>query len=402
MKSVIRAYVLILAVAILAWPPGAQAQSAQSRNANPEQATPQAHTGPLRASNKARVNAGTVGFVADTVSSTNTRMTSDIAAVFDNGDKLRILPVLGRGALQSITDILYLRGIDFGIVQSDVLKYIKDERIYPSIENRINYITKLHNQEFHIIAGKGIGSLADLNGRKVNIGIRGSGSHITATAVFKASGVEVDATEYDEANALDKLRLGEIAAMVYVAGKPAPLFAQVAADQNLHLVPVPFNDKLGDYLPAKFTAADYPGLVESGKTVPTIAVRAVLAVFNWAPGSERYKKVVNFISTFFTKFSELRKPPRHPKWREVNIHAKVPGWRRFPPASEWVARNARQVAENRIKMQPKKDGRIKQAFLKFLNSRRGGRAQSRLKDPDVNELFEQFVKWQRAQPRSAN
>ena len=37
---------------------------------------------------------------------------------------------------------------------------------------------------------------------------------------------------------------------------------------------------------------------------------------------------------FFTRYKELKKSPRHPKWREMNIAAEVPGWKRFPPAKE--------------------------------------------------------------------
>ncbi len=399
MTRIFLALAVLVAGVALGWPDRGQAQSPRHGEAAAK-AKPPSPQALFRATTKAKVNGGTVGFIADTVGSTHTRMTADVAAVLDKGDELRVLPVLGRGALQSITDILYLRGIDFGIVQSDVLKYIKDEGIYPGIENRINYVTKLHNQEFHIIARKDIRTLEDLRGKKVNFGIKGSGAYITATAVFKAYSLKVVTTEFDEVNALDKLKLGEIAAMVYVAGKPAPLFASVAADDGLHLVPVPYKDSLVDYLPAKFTARDYPALVEEGKTVSTVAVRAVLAVFNWRPGGERYKKAVRFVSTFFTNFHELRKPPRHPKWREVNIYAKVPGWKRFPPATEWVERKAREVAEKRKRLQPKKQAAatapMKQAFVKFLNARRQAGQARALSGPEVDKLFERFQQWQKA------
>ena len=38
---------------------------------------------------------------------------------------VQVLPVLGKGSLQNLADILYLRGIDVGIVQSNVPAYAK-------------------------------------------------------------------------------------------------------------------------------------------------------------------------------------------------------------------------------------------------------------------------------------
>jgi uncharacterized protein len=350
---------------------------------------------------KQKVNAGTVTIIADTLGSTHTRMVADMTAVFDRGDELRILPVLGRGAEQSITDILYLRGIDFGIVQSDVLTYIKKQGTFSDIQSRVKYITKLHNQELHIIARKEIRNLKDLAGRKVNFGVKGSGSYITASTIFDSINLSVEVTAFDENNALDKLVLGEIAAMIYVAGKPAPLFEHIQANKNLHLLPVPYNPSLTEYLPANFEHRDYPGLVAEGKTIPTIAVRAVLAVFNWRPGTYRYKKVVNFISTLFTNFHELRKPPRHAKWREVNIHAKVPGWQRFPPATKWVARNAEVVAAKRQRLKSKATA-TKVAFQKFMNEQRAKSKQnSQLRDQETDRLFKQFLRWQSGRGRKA-
>lgn len=34
---------------------------------------------------------------------------------------------------------------------------------------------------------------------------------------------------------------------------------------------------------------------------------------------------------------ELRFPPHHPKWREVDIDRSVPGWTRFAAAEQWIA-----------------------------------------------------------------
>ena len=92
--------------------------------------------------------------------------------------------------MQNITDLLYLRGIDVGIVQSDVLGFIRKENLHPNIEQRIRYVTKLYNEEVHILAGKDIGQLADLAGKKVNVDVAGSGTAMTASTLFDTLGVD--------------------------------------------------------------------------------------------------------------------------------------------------------------------------------------------------------------------
>jgi hypothetical protein len=71
--------------------------------------------------------------------------------------------------------------------------------------------------------------------------------------------------------------------------------------------------------------------------VDTVAVGAVMAVYAWPPGSERYGRVERFIRTFAERFPQFRLPPRHPKWRDVNLASQVPGWTRFPAAQALLA-----------------------------------------------------------------
>jgi hypothetical protein len=57
----------------------------------------------------------------------------------------------------------------------------------------------------------------------------------------------------------------------------------------------------------------------------------VLAVYNWQPGSARYARMVRFVDTLFARLAELQKPPFHPAWKNVNLAAPVPGWKRYGP-----------------------------------------------------------------------
>ena len=67
------------------------------------------------------MNANTVTVVAGTPGGTYYRAASDLAFVLD-GEHLRVLPVLGKGAGQNVYDIRFLRGVDLGFVRLDTLE----------------------------------------------------------------------------------------------------------------------------------------------------------------------------------------------------------------------------------------------------------------------------------------
>ncbi|MBK7982938.1 MAG: TAXI family TRAP transporter solute-binding subunit [Candidatus Competibacter sp.] len=282
-------------------------------------------------------NKGVVGIITGGVSGTYIRIAADMAAVLDN-PTLRVLTIVGQGSIQNIDDLLYLKGIDMAIVQSDVLEYLKRQNTYSNIDKKISYITKLYNEEFHLIAKGDINNLEDLTGKKVNFDVKGSGTAITASILFDTLKMRVEPTHYDQATALEKLKNGEISALAYVAGKPVTLFEKITAAENLHLLAIDYSAGLLDtYPPAAISHQDYPNLIPGGEEIRTIAVSAVLAVYQWHPRKvKRHKKVADFATYFLEHLNDFQKPPRHPKWREVSLSATLPGWTRFPAVEQWL------------------------------------------------------------------
>jgi TRAP-type uncharacterized transport system substrate-binding protein len=341
---------------------------------------------------RARKNQWTVGVAGGLLSGSNMTFADELAQVLDDGDNLRILPIVTYGAASNLDDLLYLRGVDVAITQSDVFEYFRTQRKTVNLEGRVNYIIRLPTSELHVLARTDVNSLADLRGKKVNFGPAGSASSLTGTIVFQRLGVQVEPTNYDNPLALQKLRSGEIAALIRGINKPIDFFAKIPANSGLHLVPIPFTKSFEDYYAlGEFTSQDYPTLVPPGQVTDTIAVPAVLAVFNWQKNTDRYRRVQRFVESFFTKFDQFQQPPRHPKWRDVNLAATVPGWTRWAPAEEMLQR-LRQA--NGVSAQ---QATAAADFAAFLQQKGVGGVQPSADQREA--LFREFLQWQQQRQR---
>ena len=285
-----------------------------------------------------KLNSGLVGIVFGGMDDADFSEAVDLGAVIGSPD-IKIMSVAGNGANETVTDLLFARGIDVGIVQTDVLEALKQKPPFPDVEKFLQYIAKLYDQEIHIVARNDIRSLNDLRDKRVNFGTYESGTYTSANAFFQTLGITVQSTMYPQPLALEKLRRGEIAAMVYTAGKPARLFQTIRPEEPLHFLSIPGTDALRkSYKQAELNDHDYPDLIEKDKPVATLSVGTVLAVYNWPPNSERHRKIARFVQALFRQMDDLRFPPHHPKWQEVDIGRSVPGWTRFAAAEQWMAR----------------------------------------------------------------
>jgi uncharacterized protein len=323
-------------------------------------------------------NAGTVGIVGGLLSGGQMRMVDEMGAVLDDGDNLRILPIVSFGAAGNLDDLLYLQGVDAAVTQSDVFEYFKTQRKTPDLDRRVNYIIRLPESELHILARNDVQSLEDLRGKKVNFGPAGTGASLTGTIVFQRLGINVDQVLIDQASALQQLQSGAIDAIARVVPKPIDFFSKIPAASGLHLVNIPFTKTFQDlYTLGQFTKAEYPNLLQGHDSIDTIAVPGVLAVYNWPKKTDRYNKVERFIQYLFDRFDRLQHPPFHPAWRDVNLAATVPGWTRFPVAEA-------MLDQLKAKQQQQAD------FRNFLSTRRDAPDNP----ADREALFRQFLQWQ--------
>jgi TRAP transporter TAXI family solute receptor len=335
-----------------------------------------------------RINANTVSVVSGNLNGTYVTIAYDLSAVLDDGDNLRVLPIIGKGGGQNIRDVRFLKGVDIGITQSNLLSVFRRSNEIGQIDDKILYIARLFNEELHVVvrAESGISSIEQLAGKRVNFSDIGSGTQLSTRDIFSRLGIKATEVNMGQNDGFEALKRGDIAASMLIAGKPTGSTATLKAADGFRILPVPFSKALqDDYLPTTFTHEDYPNLIERGASVDSIAVGAVLIAYNWPQKTDRYRRIAKFIEAFFPRIADFQKAPRHPKWREVNLSATVPGVKRFPAADEWLRLNQESQAQPAVK----------QKFEKFLA--RGDGASTAIPADQREQLFQEFLRWSQRQ-----
>ena len=375
----------VVAAALGLWPHQALAQTALA-------AVPAATSGqpvftpltPWKFPNHDAVNAGTVTIITAPAGGAKSVFASDMARVLDEQDTLRILPVLGKGPVQNVIDVLYLRSIDMGLVAADVPEFYKIQ-YGTDISDRLRYILKLYNDEIHIIAPTEIRTVFDLEGKRImapkDVGL------YSARAIL--SRLKINASfDYttDDTGGLQEVLDGKADAWIVGTAKVMPIARNIKNEaRRFHLVSIPYDKRLQDlYLPSEFTSDDYPNLIPPGERVETVAASILLVVFNWPEKTERYQKVAKFVDALFSRIGEFARPARHPKWKEASIAAVVPGWQQFKAAQDWLDRSHAQQASAGTQTSLAK-------FKEFMAN--NGRAN--ISEEELEKMYVRFLEWNR-------
>ncbi len=375
----------VVAAALGLWPHQALAQTALA-------AVPAVTSGqpvftpltPWKFPNHDAVNAGTVTIITAPAGGAKSVFASDMARVLDEQDTLRILPVLGKGPVQNVIDVLYLRSIDMGLVAADVPEFYKIQ-YGTDISDRLRYILKLYNDEIHIIAPTEIRTVFDLEGKRImapkDVGL------YSARAIL--SRLKINASfDYttDDTGGLQEVLDGKADAWIVGTAKVMPIARNIKNEaRRFHLVSIPYDKRLQDlYLPSEFTSDDYPNLIPPGERVETVAASILLVVFNWPEKTERYQKVAKFVDALFSRIGEFARPARHPKWKEASIAAVVPGWQQFKAAQDWLDRSHAQQASAGTQTSLAK-------FKEFMAN--NGRAN--ISEEELEKMYVRFLEWNR-------
>ncbi len=317
-----------------------------------------------------------LGIAAGPAAAAETVLAADMASLFAAGAPLRVLPMLGDAGECNVELLLDEPHVDIAFVSADALAEAEAAR--KDLPDHLELVARLYPQEVHVLARADIRTISDLAGKKVSFGPAGSGSSVTGSALFKALGIDVDPQSLDAGLAVERLKRGLISAAVIVSGKPSPLIAGIPADLGLHLLPIDFGEALqAAYLPTRLDAADYPNLIDGGGEVPTVATGMLLLAAKDKNDAGSRIRIARFVDTLFPRFAELQTSDRHPKWREVNLAATLPGLSRTPEAEAWLAR--------RPTMAPRPIAETSASATEAAAPSEAGK----------EALFKQFMEWQR-------
>lgn len=332
----------------------------------------------------------TVGFVTGTPQCTEFGIAQDIATTLASGQEtgphgevaLRVLPIVGNGGVRNVLDVLTLAGADVAIAPVVLVDRLRETRTFGDISDKLAYIAPLYIEEFHLLARPEIGSLPDLAGKRVNLGEDGSAGAVLGREVLNRLGVKISESNLGPEAALDGLQKGDLSAALLVSGKPVSFLTHAPQAGGIHFLPIPYSLELlqQDYLPSTLRHEDYPNIIAADANVDTIAVKSALFVYNWPTRNERFRLLELFVQTLFTRFPEFLGDQHHPKWREVNLAALLPGWRRFRPAERW------------LQQQSGGEAALRRAFGRFLEGK------PTANPPDREELFRDFLRWRERNP----
>jgi TRAP-type uncharacterized transport system substrate-binding protein len=286
---------------------------------------------------KERMNASTVGFAAGLLEGAPLRLAAEVARVVNEENKLHVLPIVTRGATENVNSLLYLKGVDAAIINTDALEEYKAQ--VPYIERRLVYILSLFPSELHIFVRPEIRSLEDLKGKKVNFNTQGTAAAYSGPLIFSRLGLDVEKMFIPHQVALEQMKRGEVSAVVFITSKPVDAFLKGRWDPGFKFLPVEYDNRFEDYyLPSSIDSTDYPNLVPKAERIATIAVPTVLVAYNWPQNSDRYRRVARLVDNLFSRIGKLQSSGFDPKWKEVNLRASVPGLERFRAAEEWLDR----------------------------------------------------------------
>ncbi len=237
------------------------------------------------------------------------------------------------GSLENFLGVRNRPQTQFGIVQSDVLEYMKTYAAGdPAIARALSGVRiafPLYNEEVHILARKDIPDLAGLAGKRVAIGVQDSGTFLTASLILDLAKVQPSERLMIGPNdSLSELLAGRIDAFFYVAGAPTELFNSARIDPDaFHLLPITDPVLKSVYVPAQILGGTYPFQPDP---VDVVAVKAVLMTYEYDSRRNAYHRascraVAEISHLILTQIDEL-KASGHPKWKSVELGAIPPGW----------------------------------------------------------------------------
>lgn len=277
---------------------------------------------------------------------------AELTSLLRQENRIRLLSVMGHSGVANVQDLLNSLGVDFAVINNDVLAYLDQDKQLPAARAKIRYVSHLLSQRAYLVARKDITDLSGLSGKTLGLARAANGEGLTASIILQKSGLELG----NSANQVNLVELPDdppatlissIDAIFVLENDLPALSAILSRSAEFHLVPIPLNEALSSiYRPARIAADEFASLGME-QDIETIAVDSLLATYDWNPRHGRYANVKTFIDALFTALPELRDRFPDSIWRSMDAHAEIPGWERFEyaeAAKAWVAKVEEQPA----------------------------------------------------------
>jgi ABC-type amino acid transport substrate-binding protein len=281
---------------------------------------------------RAEVRKGLVSVLTDGIADPDSRATraiNQLAGYASHMANVRVMPISGHGGAANVRDLLYLRGVDLAVVNSDVLALLDLTGQYPDARRRLRFVTHLFDQKVFLVVRNDINTIEDLRGRRLVVMSEEGPGRVTAKTLFGLRKIDVVVAETGPGEVLDDAGLSKFDGALLLSDELARVQLGARMRQEYHLLPITMTPELQKaYRSAVIDAHEAAGFSPAAN-VETVAVSTLLAVFNWAPSQGRYPDVTNFITAFFLNLKGLRQTSNS-LWRQADIAAQSPGWSRFP------------------------------------------------------------------------
>lgn len=282
-----------------------------------------------------------IGMMADTPSSFGVVLR--LSAGLDHQGGLRILPIAGKGPLQTLNDLVHLKGIDAALLPSDVLAYARVNGLIDVAPEKLSYLVKLGHHDIHLLARKDITSLQELAGRRIAVGSSIEPSYITGHFLLESAGIAFEEVPLGGAAAVKAVAEGQADAAILVGEEPLPELSGVKS-RNLHLVPLQAPEAVADnYAPALLSYDDYPALMKKGETVDTLSTALIVAVFEWPRGSPQGNTTAALADGLYRALE-----PADAQGAGINLTATVPGWQRAKVAEDILKKRAARISQSKL------------------------------------------------------
>jgi uncharacterized protein len=153
---------------------------------------------------------------------TYARIGEDIKGLVEK-EGMGIRLVTSNGSFENI-ELLAKGEAELAMVQLDALRYFVDVAKAEGVGNvfeRLKVILNLYPEEIHVLTNKPeITSFYHLEGRKISVGPPKSGTALTGEVLLKLYDVKAEKSSDTPEEAANKLRSGQIDAMIFVGGAP--------------------------------------------------------------------------------------------------------------------------------------------------------------------------------------